>query len=127
VLGLLVSKLLVHPLLGLAGVLAALHTGLLPSDTGPLMVLVMLLVWAAPTAVLTHSLATMLQVGRVGLDCHMLHCKPTRSPRLPVFLMKHDVAGMPCMFQAYRCSFSGWCCLDAPIHKHLLSLCKRLA
>jgi predicted permease len=62
VVGLLTSKLLLHPLLGLAGVLAALQGGLLPRDTDPLMLLVMLLVWATPTAVLTHSLATMLQV-----------------------------------------------------------------
>jgi hypothetical protein len=60
--GLLTSKLLLHPLIGLTGLLAALHAGLLPRDTDPLMLLVMLLVWCTPTAVLTHSLATMLQV-----------------------------------------------------------------
>jgi hypothetical protein len=60
--GLISSKLLLHPLLGLVSILAALRAGLLPGDTDPLMVLVMLLVWATPTAVLTHSLATMLQV-----------------------------------------------------------------
>lgn len=60
--GLIGSKLFLHPLIGLASILAALRAGLLPSDTEPLMVLVMLLVWCTPTAVLTHSLATMLQV-----------------------------------------------------------------
>jgi len=61
--GLISSKLVLHPLIGLASLLAALHAGLLPADTDPLMLLVMLLVWCPPTAVLTHSLATMLQVG----------------------------------------------------------------
>lgn len=60
--GLLVSKLMLHPLLGTAGITVASQAGLLP-DTDALMVLVMLLVWCTPTAVLTHSLATMLQVG----------------------------------------------------------------
>jgi hypothetical protein len=58
----IVSKLVLHPLAGLALVLAALQWHLLPSGTDPLVALVMMLVWATPTAVLVHSLATMLQV-----------------------------------------------------------------
>lgn len=99
-LGLLVSKLLVHPLLGLGGVFAALHTGLLPSDTDPLMVLVMLLVWATPTAVLTHSLATMLQVGGwVGGSGDLMSisgCSVGKSAAVSLL----SVTGMPCMCHA---------------------------
>lgn len=64
--GLLTSKLVLHPLIGLLALLAALQAGVLRQDTDPLMLLVMLLVWCPPTAVLTHSLATMLQARLAG-------------------------------------------------------------
>lgn len=56
-----VSKLVLHPLLGLGACLAASRAGLLPAGTPPLQALVMLLVWATPSAVLVHSLATLLR------------------------------------------------------------------
>lgn len=105
VVGLLSGKLVLHPLLGLACCLAALHLHLLPPGIDPLMVLVMLLVWSSPTAVLVHSLATMLQVGWVVLTgnatmcvCHThvlytTHCTysnqpvPSRPEASEVFLM----------------------------------------
>lgn len=82
--GLIGSKLVLHPLIGLASLLAALHAGLLPADTDPLMLLVMLLVWCPPTAVLTHSLATMLQVW-LNIPAGALHyclvlCSTRASP-----------------------------------------------
>jgi hypothetical protein len=58
----LAGKLLLHPAVGLACCAAASHSGLLPRGTDPLMLLVLLLAWASPTAVLVHSLATVLQV-----------------------------------------------------------------
>lgn len=57
-----VSKLLLHPLVGMALILTCLHSGVLPADLDPAVPLVMMLVWATPTAVLVHALATMLQV-----------------------------------------------------------------
>ena len=53
---------MLHPLIGMAVVLGSLHAGWLPANTDALEVLVMMLVWSTPTAVLVHSLATMLQV-----------------------------------------------------------------
>jgi hypothetical protein len=56
------GKLLLHPLAGMALVLAALRLHLLPAGLDPLVPLVMMMVWATPTAVLVHSLATLLRV-----------------------------------------------------------------
>lgn len=61
--GTCVSKLLLHPLAGMTLVMGSLHAGLLPADLDPLIPLVMMLVWAPPTAVLVHALATMMQNG----------------------------------------------------------------
>ena len=61
------SKQLLHPLLGLLLLLGARQSGLLPlADTSALEQLVMLVVYATPTAVLVHSLATLLQVRGEG-------------------------------------------------------------
>jgi hypothetical protein len=61
------GKLLLHPLAGMGLVLGALQLQLLPQELDPLVPLVMMTVWATPTAVLVHSLATMLQVCTVWL------------------------------------------------------------
>lgn len=61
------SKLVLHPLAGAALVLLSLRAGLLPADMDPAIPLVMMIVWATPTAVLVHALATMMQVGWEGL------------------------------------------------------------
>lgn len=58
----ILSKLVLHPLAGMALVMGSLQLGLLPPGLDPLVPLVMMVVWATPTAVLVHSLATMLQV-----------------------------------------------------------------
>jgi hypothetical protein len=70
------GKLLLHPLAGMALVLGALQLHLLPQGLDPLIPLVMMMVWATPTAVLVHSLATMLRVSRnLSLPCVCFVCK----------------------------------------------------
>jgi hypothetical protein len=63
-----VSKQLLHPLLGLGLLLGAKQVGVLPPSVDALQLLVMALVWSTPSAVMVHSLATMMQVreGRGG-------------------------------------------------------------
>jgi hypothetical protein len=55
--GVISTKLLLSPLIGLAVVLAAQKTGLVGPATDPLAVLVMMVAWSTPTAVLVHSLS----------------------------------------------------------------------
>jgi hypothetical protein len=66
-LSMIAGKLLLHPLAGMGLVLGALQLQLLPQGLDPLVPLVMMTVWVTPTAVLVHSLATMLQVRLVDV------------------------------------------------------------
>ncbi|WIA08024.1 hypothetical protein OEZ85_007494 [Tetradesmus obliquus] len=80
-LSMIAGKLLLHPLAGMALVLGALKLQLLPQGLDPLVPLVMMMVWATPTAVLVHSLATML---RNGEDQYL-----ALLPVLPAFMALH--------------------------------------
>lgn len=55
--GVIATKLLLSPVLGLAVVLTAQKAGLLGPAAEPLAVLVMMVAWSTPTAVLVHSLS----------------------------------------------------------------------
>jgi predicted permease len=55
--GVIASKLILSPLIGLAVVLSAQKLGLLGVAPDPLAVLVMMVSWSTPTAILVHSLA----------------------------------------------------------------------
>jgi hypothetical protein len=57
------TKLLLMPVLGLAVVLGTQRVGLLGPVTDPLAVLVMLVAWSTPTALLVHSLALLHRDG----------------------------------------------------------------
>jgi hypothetical protein len=51
------TKLLLSPVLGLSLILTAQKFGVIAAATDPLAVLVMMVAWSTPTAVLVHSLA----------------------------------------------------------------------
>lgn len=51
------SKLILSPMLGLGLILAAQKFGVIGAATDPLAVLVMMVAWSTPTAVLVHSLS----------------------------------------------------------------------
>lgn len=55
--GVIATKLLLSPVLGLCLILAAQKAGIIGAATDPLEVLVMMVAWSTPTAVLVHSLA----------------------------------------------------------------------
>lgn len=55
--GIIGTKLVLSPMLGLAVVLAAQRIGLVGPGADPLAVLVMMVAWSTPTAILVHSLS----------------------------------------------------------------------
>ncbi|KIZ04264.1 hypothetical protein MNEG_3690 [Monoraphidium neglectum] len=80
------SKLVLHPLAGAALVLLSLRAGLLPADMDPAIPLVMMIVWATPTAVLVHALATMMQNGADQVASLLFYQYIASLVTLPVFM-----------------------------------------
>ncbi|WIA28085.1 hypothetical protein OEZ86_010668 [Tetradesmus obliquus] len=85
-LSMIAGKLLLHPLAGMALVLGALKLQLLPQGLDPLVPLVMMMVWATPTAVLVHSLATMLRNGEDQVSCYLFWQYLASLATLPAFM-----------------------------------------
>uniref|UniRef100_A0A383V5U6 Auxin efflux carrier n=1 Tax=Tetradesmus obliquus TaxID=3088 RepID=A0A383V5U6_TETOB len=85
-LSMIAGKLLLHPLAGMALVLGALKLQLLPQGLDPLVPLVMMMVWATPTAVLVHSLATMLRNGEDQVSCFLFWQYLASLATLPAFM-----------------------------------------
>lgn len=81
-----VCKLIVHPLAGTALVLLSLRAGLLPHSLDAAAALVMLLVWATPTAVLVHALATMMQNGADQVAAVLFYQYVSSLATLPLFM-----------------------------------------
>ncbi|KAF6259145.1 auxin efflux carrier [Scenedesmus sp. NREL 46B-D3] len=85
-LSMIAGKLLLHPLAGMVLVLGALQLHLLPQGLDPLAPLVMMTAWATPTAVLVHSLATMLQNGEDQVSCYLFWQYLASLVTLPAFM-----------------------------------------
>lgn len=82
--GVIGTKLILMPLLGLAAVTAAEKVGLIPPGTDPLAILVMMVAWATPTAILVHSLASVHHNGEDEVSALLFYEYLAAMATLPV-------------------------------------------